>query len=84
MNELAAILLKYGFADVIRRLGLSAPVEHAGKLVRSSMKPDMLRMGTAERLRHAMEEMGPTFVKLGQVLATRVDMFPMDLSLIHI
>ena len=94
MNELAAILLKYGFADVIRRLGLSTPVEHAGKLVRSSMKPDMLRMGTAERLRHAMEEMGPTFVKLGQVLATRVDMFPMDwiaefeklqdLSLIHI
>ena len=39
MNELAAILLKYGFADVIRRLGLSTPVEHAGKLVRSSMKP---------------------------------------------
>ena len=78
MNELAAILLKYGFADVIRRLGLSTPVEHAGKLVRSSMKPDMLRMGTAQRLRHAMEEMGPTFVKLGQVLATRVDMFPMD------
>ena len=78
MNELATILLKYGFADVIRRLGLSTPVEHAGKLVRSSMRPDMLRMGTAERLRHAMEEMGPTFVKLGQVLATRVDLFPLD------
>jgi ubiquinone biosynthesis protein len=78
MNELATSLLKYGFADVIRRLGLSTPVEHAGKLVRSSMRPDMLRMGTAERLRHAMEEMGPTFVKLGQVLATRVDLFPLD------
>ncbi|MCG8393232.1 MAG: AarF/UbiB family protein [Pseudomonadales bacterium] len=78
MNELATILFKYGFADVIRRLGLSTPVEQAGKLVRSTMKPDMLRMGTAERLRHAMEEMGPTFVKLGQVLATRVDLFPMD------
>ncbi len=50
MNELAAILLKYGFADVIRRLGLSTPVEHAVKLVRSSMKPDMLLMGTSERL----------------------------------
>ncbi len=78
MNELATILFKYGFADVIRRLGLSTPVEQAGKLVRSTMRPDMLRMGTAERLRHAMEEMGPTFVKLGQVLATRVDLFPMD------
>ncbi|EKF73063.1 ABC1 family protein, ubiquinone biosynthesis protein [Alcanivorax hongdengensis A-11-3] len=78
MNELATILFKYGFADVIRRLGLAAPVEQAGKLVRSSMRPDLLRMGTAERLRHAMEEMGPTFVKLGQILATRVDLFPMD------
>lgn len=78
MNELAAILFRYGFADVIRRLGLATPIEQAGKLVRSPVKGDMLRMGTAERLRHAMEEMGPTYVKLGQVLATRVDLFPMD------
>ncbi|MZR61874.1 phosphotransferase [Alcanivorax sp. DP30] len=78
MNELATILFRYGFADVIRRLGLATPIEQAGKLVRSPVKGDMLRMGTAERLRHAMEEMGPTYVKLGQVLATRVDLFPMD------
>ncbi|MDX1803153.1 MAG: AarF/UbiB family protein [Alcanivorax sp.] len=78
MNELATILFKYGFADVIRRLGLAAPVEQASKLVRGSMRPELLRMGTAERLRHAMEEMGPTYVKLGQILATRVDLFPLD------
>ena len=78
MNELATILFRYGFADVIRRLGLATPIEQAGKFVRSPVKGDMLRMGTAERLRHAMEEMGPTYVKLGQVLATRVDLFPMD------
>jgi len=78
MNELAGILFKYGFADVIRRLGLATPIEQAGKLVRSPVKGDILRMGTAERLRCALEEMGPTFVKLGQILATRVDLFPLD------
>ena len=30
MNELAAILFRYGFADVIRRLGLATPIEQAG------------------------------------------------------
>jgi len=78
LNQLAAILFKYGFADMLRRLGLATPVEQAGRLVRLGGPDSPLRMGTAERLRHALEEMGPTFVKLGQVLATRVDLFPPD------
>ncbi|MBF5055502.1 ABC1 family protein, ubiquinone biosynthesis protein [Alcanivorax sp. 521-1] len=78
INQLAAVLLKYGFADMLRRLGLAAPVEQAGRLVRAGGDHRLLRMGTAERLRHALEEMGPTYVKLGQVLATRVDLFPPD------
>ncbi|HEX5678574.1 MAG TPA: AarF/UbiB family protein [Alcanivorax sp.] len=78
LNQLAGILLKYGFADMLRRLGLATTVEQAGRLVRAGGTPSPLRMDTAERLRHALEEMGPTFVKLGQVLATRVDLFPPD------
>ena len=77
-NALAGILLKYGFGDMIRRLGLAAPMEQAGKLVRQSIDRDLLTMPPAARLRRALEEMGPTFVKLGQILATRVDMFPRD------
>src|SRR5690606_20299774 len=75
---LATILLKYGFGDVIRRLGLAAPLEQAGKLVRTSIDRDLLTMPPPQRLRCALEEMGPTFVKLGQILATRVDMFPRE------
>ena len=77
-NTLAGILFRYGFGDVIRRLGLAAPLEQAGKLVRQGIDRDLLTMPPAERLRRALEEMGPTFVKLGQILATRVDMFPRD------
>jgi ubiquinone biosynthesis protein len=77
-NTLATILLKYGFGDVIRRLGLAAPLEQAGKLVRTSIDRDLLTMPPPQRLRCALEEMGPTFVKLGQILATRVDMFPRE------
>lgn len=78
INEIAGVLLKYGFTDAIRRFGLATPVEQAGKLVRQSFDRDLLTMPPARRLRKAMEEMGPTFVKLGQILATRVDMFPPD------
>lgn len=78
LNELAGVLLKYGFADLLRRVGLATPVEQASRLVRGGAESRFLRLTTAERLRHALEEMGPTYVKLGQVLATRVDLFPPD------
>ncbi|PKM21448.1 MAG: ABC transporter [Gammaproteobacteria bacterium HGW-Gammaproteobacteria-14] len=78
LNELTGILLKYGFGDMIRRLGLAGSFEQAGKLVRQTVDRDMVTMEPGERLRRALEEMGPTFVKLGQILATRVDLFPMD------
>lgn len=78
VNELATILLKYGFGDLIRRLDLVAPIEQASKMVRQGVNRDFLTMRPGERMRHALEEMGPTFVKLGQILATRVDLFPPD------
>jgi ubiquinone biosynthesis protein len=78
LNELTGILLKYGFGDMIRRLGLAASFEQAGKLMRQTVDREMLTMQPGARLCRALEEMGPTFVKLGQILATRVDLFPME------
>lgn len=76
LNEIATILFRYGFADLVRRLGLARVLEQAGRLVRQPTTPSYLAMEPPERLRHALEEMGPTFIKLGQILATRVDLFP--------
>ncbi|MBL4867269.1 MAG: phosphotransferase [Pseudomonadales bacterium] len=78
LNEIVSILAKYGFGDMIRRMGLSESVEQAGKLVRYPVQKNLLHLKPAVRTRHAMEEMGPTFVKLGQILATRVDLFPQE------
>ena len=75
LNELSNILIKYGFGDMIRRLGLADSMERAGKLIRYQMSEDFLHLQPPERARRAMEEMGPSFIKLGQILATRVDLF---------
>ena len=75
LNEIFSILLKYGFGDLLRRLGLAQTFEQIGKIARNTKPNDMYSLEPPERVRRAIEEMGPTFVKLGQILATRVDMF---------
>lgn len=75
VNEILSILIRYGLGDMMRRMGLSDLMEQAGRLVRSSADHEFLSMEPPQRVRCAIEEMGPTFVKLGQILATRVDLF---------
>lgn len=69
LADIAAVLAHYGFGDVAQRLGLAKAVKGAS---------DLLHLSRAERVRRALQDLGPTFVKLGQVLATRVDLFPPD------
>lgn len=72
-REIVSILMKYGFADVLklvalqRFLGLedaTLPVHESGLLARP----------LAERCRLALEELGPTFVKFGQIVSSRRDL----------
>jgi ubiquinone biosynthesis protein len=76
MQEIASVLIRYGFGDIVRRIGLADWLERAGRLLHWHDPGDKLRMSAATRVRRAMEELGPTFVKLGQVMATRVDLLP--------
>ncbi|HEY3286982.1 MAG TPA: AarF/UbiB family protein [Gemmatimonadaceae bacterium] len=75
LREIASILIRYGFGDMVRRMGLANALERAGQSLRLSSSSDSAHMLPPARARRALEEMGPAFVKLGQVLATRVDLF---------
>jgi len=72
-RDIVTVLFKYGFDDVAERLQLP------GKIFVSKTKVVTPEMTTWERLRRAMEELGPTFVKFGQILSLRGDLLPADL-----
>lgn len=76
MQEIASVLIRYGFGDVVRRIGMAEWLERAGRLLHWPNSAAMARMSAATRVRRALQDLGPTFVKLGQVMATRVDLLP--------
>ncbi|MCH8476619.1 MAG: ubiquinone biosynthesis protein UbiB, partial [Wenzhouxiangella sp.] len=78
VQDIAAVLIRYGFGDLVQRIGMSGALEKAGKALHWKKGEELARLKPPERARRVMEELGPTFVKLGQVLATRVDLFPAD------
>jgi ubiquinone biosynthesis protein len=72
LSQLATILIRHGLGDLAGRVGLG---RLAGPVRRHPGDPKAGALGTPQRVRLALEEMGPTFVKLGQILSTRVDLF---------
>ena len=73
--NIVRVLSRYGFDQVLELMGLADVVARSRRLFRHSM-PDIARLTAAERMRLALEELGPTFVKLGQILSTRSDVIP--------
>lgn len=78
LHEIASVLIHYGWGDVVRALGISNLLERAGRLLHWQTTSEVAALDLPVRIRMALTELGPTFVKLGQVLATRVDVFPPD------
>jgi len=68
-TEIITVLSKYGLADWLSRL----PVEFAKGLIKSRAGETLARHTHEARIRMAMAELGPTFIKLGQLLSTRPD-----------
>ena len=77
-RQILGILLKYGFGDVVDVTRKDLISRFGDKIVPLFGKHIDPSMSRAERLRYAAEELGPTFVKLAQVLSMRPDLVPPD------
>lgn len=74
-RQIVRVLIKYGFDHILELVNLSHLVARGRRLLRRH-NAVIAQLSPAERLRLALEELGPTFVKLGQVLSTRPDLVP--------
>jgi len=74
LHEIASVFVRHGLGDLVRRLGLADALERAGQVLNRDHAADLARLEPPVQVRLALEELGPAFVKLGQVLAGRADL----------
>lgn len=75
LRDIGGVLVRYGLGDFAHRVGIAAKLQRAGRKLNWDAPAQVASMQSPERLRRAIEDLGPTFVKLGQVLAGRADLF---------
>ncbi|MDO9073502.1 MAG: AarF/UbiB family protein [Rubrivivax sp.] len=75
LQEIASVAMRHGLGDAVRRLGLADALAKAGHALHREHADELARLPPPVQVRRALEELGPTFVKLGQILAGRADLF---------
>ena len=74
LTEIVGVLSRFGFRQMINDSGLNRFIDKHRDDPESDIKSS--RQPNAVRVRLVLEELGPTFIKLGQILATRPDLVP--------
>ena len=73
-RQIIVTVARYGFGELIGRLNLFAKLK-----LKKSADGAQVQSSRAIRFRNMLEQLGPTFIKLGQILSTRPDLLPADI-----
>ena len=87
LREITSVLVRHGFGEVVTRLfgSKEQPKAQGSEAVAPSEAElgkgdeEKRRISTAERIRLVIQDLGPSFIKLGQIVSTRSDVLPEDL-----
>ena len=93
LREISTVLVRHGFGEIVARAGFGrtrkpkGPGESLEPPSELDIAPDALAQGeaekarakTAERIRLVLQDLGPCFIKLGQIASTRNDLIPKDI-----
>jgi ubiquinone biosynthesis protein len=74
LREISLVFIRHGLGDLVRRIGVASLLERAGDVLQWGQAGNNAKLEPQQRLRLAFEELGPTFIKLGQMLAMREDL----------
>lgn len=81
LRAIVTVLTRHGFRPLLERLRLIGILTLPQRILGGKAARREFELTAAERARRALEELGPTFIKFGQIISTRPDVIPEDFIL---
>ena len=78
-RQIISILIKYGFENIFHDIKLDIYINSARKLITGNNHEEIASFSRWQRMRMVLEDLGPNFIKIGQILSNRPDLLPADL-----